>query len=720
MSSTYIQDYWRRAWGLEDRPKFKYGGSWADWMANFSDQMTFEEYLRMDLKEKKPHILDRKAEGGVARQPFAPENEIRIAKKRDRGNYQKQWFPSPDNIVKYQTFIENFKTANEGRLPTQTEIVEQGKFGSAGLKKAYDKGLIQYLDPTETKKLSVKKFKESEYAKNLTYPSADKIKEYNTFIDNFKSANDGRLPTQTEIIKQGGFDYTGVKAAHDQGKIELLGSKEARIKGQKNPETLKIRQEAYLGTGEMPYVSKAKGKEPKIYWKDEAQKKKYIELFQKRFEGTGFKSGAFDAPEAMSNKELAIEFYGDKVKADFEKFAPNLSEANKNKWTQKISLINSLLQKELGLNYNFLDEDTKKEGGKKRRLKREKGGWKLLSFREKRINKGQKDYLSTLNNQFRDDNKKILKYPKLIEFINLTFDPKTGTIGSKKHSFEELKTMINSQQGLFEVEHISDLQNEKFNREFPVNRQLAPGNINKGFINSITAYINMNHNNPDSKVQKNINEIEKVLKQYGLRAYVPNANKTYGADIITAYDDKTKRFPNFDRVLQAVGLETPEFEFKPVTNAKGSRIVRGMRDKMVNFFKATPLPKGVKLPIGATAAVLDFAIFNGLMGMPAPEAALGSGQWLIKNPEAAQRIGMAINAVIEGKLTLNEFLENNKDDMTNIFKQLAMPEMPFEIPKGSMPDSDRFTQMDEMMKVPERKASGGLSGVDQYILNRYK
>ena len=71
MSSTYIQDYWRRAWGLEDRPKFKYGGSWADWMANFSDQMTFEEYLQMDLKEKKLHILDRKADGGKVRKRHA-------------------------------------------------------------------------------------------------------------------------------------------------------------------------------------------------------------------------------------------------------------------------------------------------------------------------------------------------------------------------------------------------------------------------------------------------------------------------------------------------------------------------------------------------------------------------------------------------------------------------------------------------------------------------
>jgi len=64
MSSTDIKDYYRRAWGLKDRAGFKYGGSWADWMVNFSDQMTFEEYLQMDIKTKKPHALDRKADGG--------------------------------------------------------------------------------------------------------------------------------------------------------------------------------------------------------------------------------------------------------------------------------------------------------------------------------------------------------------------------------------------------------------------------------------------------------------------------------------------------------------------------------------------------------------------------------------------------------------------------------------------------------------------------------
>ena len=64
MPSTNIKDYYRRAWGLKDRPGFKYGGSWADWKVNYEDQMTFEEYLQDDNIVKKPHFLDRKAKGG--------------------------------------------------------------------------------------------------------------------------------------------------------------------------------------------------------------------------------------------------------------------------------------------------------------------------------------------------------------------------------------------------------------------------------------------------------------------------------------------------------------------------------------------------------------------------------------------------------------------------------------------------------------------------------
>ena len=69
--STDIKDYYRRAWGLGDRVPFKYGGTWADWASNYEDQMTFEEYLKDDTIVKKLHILDKKAEGGKVRKRHA-------------------------------------------------------------------------------------------------------------------------------------------------------------------------------------------------------------------------------------------------------------------------------------------------------------------------------------------------------------------------------------------------------------------------------------------------------------------------------------------------------------------------------------------------------------------------------------------------------------------------------------------------------------------------
>ena len=55
------------------RVGFKYGGSWVDWKINFGDQMTFEEYLQMDLKNKKSSKLN-KAEGGPAYKPIYGKN----------------------------------------------------------------------------------------------------------------------------------------------------------------------------------------------------------------------------------------------------------------------------------------------------------------------------------------------------------------------------------------------------------------------------------------------------------------------------------------------------------------------------------------------------------------------------------------------------------------------------------------------------------------------
>ena len=46
----------------------KHGGSWADWMSNHSGQMTFEEYLQMDMP-KPVHPVDKSMGGRVGMKP---------------------------------------------------------------------------------------------------------------------------------------------------------------------------------------------------------------------------------------------------------------------------------------------------------------------------------------------------------------------------------------------------------------------------------------------------------------------------------------------------------------------------------------------------------------------------------------------------------------------------------------------------------------------------
>jgi predicted GNAT family acetyltransferase len=57
------------------RVGFKHGGSWADWMSNHSDDMTFEEYLQMDM-DKPIHPINKNTggiieTGEIARRPGA-------------------------------------------------------------------------------------------------------------------------------------------------------------------------------------------------------------------------------------------------------------------------------------------------------------------------------------------------------------------------------------------------------------------------------------------------------------------------------------------------------------------------------------------------------------------------------------------------------------------------------------------------------------------------
>ena len=140
---------------------------------------------------------------------------------------------------------------------------------------------------------------------------------------------------------------------------------------------------------------------------------------------------------------------------------------------------------------------------------------------------------------------------------------------------------------------------------------------------------------------------------------------------------------------------------KDIPKNRKQIIIQGFRNTISNLFKDAPIPKTVKLPIGATAASLDFMIFNGFLGIPAPEAALGSAQWLLKNPEAAQKIGMAINAVVDGKMTLNEFFDKNSNELGGVFKDLIGIDLPDPYSKDDEVGKERLKEMDQAMEVPK-------------------
>ena len=370
------------------------------------------------------------------------------------------------------------------------------------------------------------------------------ISKISDFIKDFKLEKK-RLPSKNEIKVGLKVGSDTVANAVEQGKLDILPEREAKILGQSK--ILEKRQELTLGKGKRPYVSiKEKGKGGKeILWESETQKNQYINDFKKRFEGTAFRPQAYDAPtDYLTNKQLAIKYFGSD------------SPAN----VQRINNINTELRKTENLKYTEVGDDEKK-GGKDRRLERERSGTALLSDREKRINLAQDEYVKSLNDFFKKNPNKIKNYPKLIELINLSFDPKTGTIGSKNKTLDELKKYITSEGGLFDIEHISDLQYEKKNRQFPVNRQIAPQNVNKGFLSSVTAYIKNNKDNPQAQTQ--IKNIENTLKKYGLRIYVPETG-TFGAKMIGAYDQANKSFPNFDRIINNLDVKSPNFKFKEI------------------------------------------------------------------------------------------------------------------------------------------------------------
>ena len=139
---------------------------------------------------------------------------------------------------------------------------------------------------------------------------------------------------------------------------------------------------------------------------------------------------------------------------------------------------------------------------------------------------------------------------------------------------------------------------------------------------------------------------------------------------------------------------------------KAKTFLRSAMNKGQNIFKFVP-NKFVRKGGGAALAVLDYSLFHHLFGVPQTEALIAAGGWLTKNDVLGKQIiaTSSMAGIME------------EDQPKNLSELVGLPG-PYK--EDDEVGTERLTEMAEVMKVPERKASSGLSGVDQYIINRHR
>ena len=180
-----------------------------------------------------------------------------------------------------------------------------------------------------------------------------------------------------------------------------------------------------------------------------------------------------------------------------------------------------------------------------------------------------------------------------------------------------------------------------------------------------------------------------------------NMNKKYGF-----YAD------NMGTDLKLIKTRLEDRPLKKVDFTKPQIVLMKMRDGLQDVYNKIPL-KGLRVGPSAAAAVLDYNFFHNVMGIPSQEAAIGAATWLVKNKEAAQRIGYALMAVGDGRMTIEEFIQKHGKELVGISQEAVLSESE---PKETGP----MVWKQGKLEIADEMARGGLSGVDQYILNRYK
>ena len=723
--STDIKDYYRRAWGLGDRVPFKYGGTWADWASNYEDQMTFEEYLKDDTIVKKLHILDKKAEGG--RIGFADEplkNFTNVTEVQSIPAEMKTWCKEAYPGKKW----EDLKTYEISNYKNQYK-----KF------KARPKQIFTGTDVDIANKLGITK-------------------------DSWLTVKSKKTPMYERVVES-------------IGEPQLISDKPGHKSSYWDIDKLDVDKVKYIRT---PIQSDRGGEGTKIL-NNKKLKKKFINAYKQGYAGGDIlqvidpqntlgvnqkKYGNRVLTTLIKNKEVSIREGGSKSQELFwEKSRQpvdlDITKINKF-YTPGMSL--EKVTAKLYPGWTPIAEGDSLAVVKDKTDKLRAASTRVTDY--KAWLQGNRPGSTILDNLEVPKNKK-----EIIKSIDANSDPlfkKYQSSTERRYKLYQLDKMNNKPFGYFEglnkkiynefkkhnlnyvIEHGTSLS-QTLKKKIPwpskfitfmkskYNTQKIPLDMH-GESGILKAYDVLEDKNLTVKEKKNHKDVkayntaaEKYMLKTGNKIPTfsfnekdvnkllndPNIDPQTKTQIKNSFNKQGWTLVNPGDQIETV-VKFIKKNSKDIPKNRKQVIISGLRNNIVNFFNKAPIPKGVKLPVGATAAALDFAIFNGLMGMPAPEAALGSMQWLLKNPEAAQKIGYAVNAVVDGKMTLDQFFDENAQELGGVLKDLIGLQMPTKVSESEPKETGPMVWKQGKLEIANEMARGGLSGVDQYILNRYK
>ena len=259
-----------------------------------------------------------------------------------------------------------------------------------------------------------------------------------------------------------------------------------------------------------------------------------------------------------------------------------------------------------------------------------------------------------------------------------------------------------SKNGIFSIFDINAIKTgERFTR-VPDNLNLSTKQFNEAFIEGQVNKFFKKGGKLEGNT-KALNKVIKILKENNIRVKIDDVGRIGEHEKVAATGKENRIYPRVTKSLQILGLPETLTSFSEnvsVSNKTKPQIfARKILDTGQKAWSKLPFKNLRVLPSGALAAT-DFTLMT-MMGMPVSEAGLASSAWLTKKPEIAKTISSQVQSMgFIDELNKKKAEENlAAAERLKTVQKTAEGITPFEL---------------------EQKAGGGLSGVDQYMLNRYK